>query len=255
MAKNIWTREEHILAFNLYCKIQFAKINATYAPVKELAQILGRSDGSAAMKLANFARLDPALQARNISGLTQGAKGEVDVWNEFNGNWEELAFESERILAKYKNKPIEKSANIFSTDLPPEGKERDAVVKTRVNQSFFRSSVLASYNYKCCITGIAIPEMLIAGHILPWSVSQIHRTNPANGLCLNALHDKAFEIGYLTITPDYQIKISSLLLTQAKNETVNEYFIKYHNREMILPSRFLPDPEFLKYHNQDRFLP
>ena len=74
--KNIWTYEEHILAFNLYCKIPFSKINANYPPVKELAKIINRSNSSVAMKLANFARLDPALKARNISGLTQGAKGE-----------------------------------------------------------------------------------------------------------------------------------------------------------------------------------
>lgn len=27
--KNIWTYEEHILAFNLYCKIPFSKINVS----------------------------------------------------------------------------------------------------------------------------------------------------------------------------------------------------------------------------------
>lgn len=78
--KNIWTYEEHILAFNLYCKIPFSKINANYPPVKELAKIINRSNSSVAMKLANFARLDPALKARNISGLTQGAKGEKIIW-------------------------------------------------------------------------------------------------------------------------------------------------------------------------------
>ena len=97
MANNNWTKEEHILAFNLYCKIPFTKINANYAQVKELALILGRSNNSVAMKLANFARLDPVLKARNISGLTQGAKGEETVWNEFHNNWNDLAYESEQI--------------------------------------------------------------------------------------------------------------------------------------------------------------
>ena len=102
--KNIWTYEEHILAFNLYCKIPFSKINANYPPVKELAKIINRSNSSVAMKLANFARLDPALKARNISGLTQGAKGEKIIWEKFNNDWEQLSYESECILAKYKNK-------------------------------------------------------------------------------------------------------------------------------------------------------
>jgi len=70
---------------------------------------------------------------------------------------------------------------------------------------------------------------------------------------MNALHDKAFESGLLTITTDFKIKISSILLKQTKNDWVNNFFIKYHNKEMILPSRFLPDTEFLKYHNNELF--
>ena len=76
MAKNNWTRKEHIVAFNLYCKTPFTKINSSNTGVQELAPIIGRSVGAVAMKLANFARLDPALQARGIKGLERGAKGE-----------------------------------------------------------------------------------------------------------------------------------------------------------------------------------
>ena len=103
MISNNWSREELIVAFNLYCKTPFTKINASNKAVKELAPILGRSASSVALKLANFARLDPALQERNIAGMRHGSKGEVVIWNEFNGNWEDLAYQSEQILAKLKN--------------------------------------------------------------------------------------------------------------------------------------------------------
>ena len=136
--KRNWTRTEHIVAFNLYCKIPFTKINERYPPIIELAKIIGRTNGSVAMKLANFARLDPVLKARNVSGLTRGAKGEEEVWNEFNGNWEELAWKSEQILANFKKDLIENSAEINIDNIPLEGKDREAAVKTRVNQSFFR---------------------------------------------------------------------------------------------------------------------
>ena len=76
--------------------------------------------------------------------------------------------------------------------------------------------------------------------------------NPRNGLAMNALHDKAFESGYLTITPEYTIKISPILLKQ-KNQQSIDFFAKYNNKSIILPSRFLPDSAFLKYHNQERF--
>src|SRR5690606_11487980 len=135
MAKNKnWSKDEHIVAFNLYCKVRFTKINSSNKEIQELAKIIGRSVGSVAMKLANFARLDPALKARNISGLTQGAKGEEIVWNEFHGNWEELAWQSEQVLANYKNLPLEVVSEISLVHLPIEGKEREALVKLRVNQ-------------------------------------------------------------------------------------------------------------------------
>jgi len=248
-----WTKEEHILAFNLYCKIPFTKINSSYSPVMDLARIMGRSSGSVAMKLANFARLDPVLKARNISGLTQGAKGEEEVWNEFINNWEELSYESEIILARYKNSTLEKSADILMTDLPPEGKSREAIVKLRVNQLFFRNSVLASYDYRCCITGISVPELLVAGHIIPWAVNQKLRTNPANGLCLNALHDKAFDRGLMTITPDYEIRFSERLLEKIKNRDSDTLFIPYNGEKINLPQKFYPLKEFLDYHNQEIF--
>jgi len=51
----------------------------------------------------------------------------------------------------------------------PEGLSKEQLVKTRVNQSFFRNSILSAYNSTCCITGIKIPQLLIASHIIPWA--------------------------------------------------------------------------------------
>lgn len=254
MVKNNWTREEHILAFNLYCKIPFTKINANYAPVKELALLLGRTNGSVAMKLANFARLDPALKARNISGLTQGAKGEEVVWNEFNGNWNELIWQSEQILAKKKGSAIELINETTIDDIFIEGRERESIVKTRVNQAFFRKTILASYNNTCCITGISNPELLIASHIIPWAENKEYRMNPMNGLCLNALHDKAFDCGLIAISPDdYSLKISSALKSKAISPAIESNFIAFENKSIILPDKFLPSKEFLDYHYQHIF--
>lgn len=248
MAKNNWTRDEHILAFNLYCKIPFTKINDRYPPIIELAKILGRSNGSVSYKMANFARLDPALQARNVSGFVNGAKGEEEVWNEFTDNWENLAFESERILAYRSGISIAVLANISNDEILVEGKEKEALVKIRVNQNFFRKSVLASYNNVCCITGLAIPELLVAGHIIPWASDIKNRTNPANGVCMNALHDKAFDRGLITITPDFKILVSERILEKERKKETNIFFLPFHSKKIILPQKFLPKQEFLDYH-------
>jgi len=243
-----WSREELIVAFNLYCKTPFSKINASNSSVKELALILGRSASAVALKLANFARLDPVLQQRNISGMTHGSKSEVEICNEFSSNWEELSYQSENILAKLKNNTIENTAEINIEDLPDEGKERESFVKTRVNQSFFRKTILASYDNRCCITGMSIPDLLVASHIIPWAVDIKNRMNPCNGLCLNALHDKAFDKGFITITPDYKLKISKEL--ESLHRESNAFLLSSYCNKIALPRRFLPAKEFLEYHNK-----
>ena len=246
-----WSRDELIVAFNLYCKIPFTKINANNKAVKKLAPVIGRSTSSVALKLANFARLDPALRKRNISGMSHGSKMEAEIWNEFNDDWEELAYQSELVLAKLRNDSVENSAGITSVDLPREGKERDALVKTRVNQSFFRQTVLASYDSRCCITGISIPELLVASHIIPWAVDKKNRMNPCNGLCLNALHDKAFDKGLITITADYRLKVSEVL--RKRGAVAEPFFMPYDHQRIALSQRFLPSREFFEYHNKNIF--
>lgn len=247
-----WSRDELIVAFNLYCKTPFTKINASNRAVKALAPTLGRSASAVALKLANFARLDPALQERNIAGMRHGSKSEVSIWNEFQGNWEDLAYQSEQILAKLKNDTVEEVAQVSVEDLPVEGREREIIVKARVNQSFFRKTVLASYNNRCCITGITASELLVASHIVPWSVDVKNRMNPCNGLCLNALHDKAFDQGLITITVDYSIRISEIFKKHHAETAV--FFTMFEGKKITLPQRFLPAREFIEFHNKSVFI-
>lgn len=253
MANN-WTKEEHILAFNLYCKIPFSKINSNYPPVVELALILGRSNGSVAMKLANFARHDPTLRSQNISGLTQGAKGELDVWNEFHNNWEELSFQSESLLKQYR-KTTEKP-NIDQIKEPydfEQETERITTVKARVNQQFFRQMVLASYNYQCAVTGCKIPNLLTACHIIPWGEDAKNRMNPRNGICMNIFHHKAFDEGLFTISQRYEIVTSPRIL-HSDDHLLRSMLVEYNGRKIIMPQKFSPAKEFLCYHNESVFL-
>jgi len=253
--QKLWTRDELILAVNLYCKLPFGRLHSRNTEVINLANLIGRTSNSVAYKLVNFASLDPSLKTRGIKGASNASNLDKEIWKEFFNHWDELPFESEKLLAKIEKTTVEKLNDIPESELPKEGKVREQMVKVRVNQSFFRSSILASYNNTCCITGIKQPEFLIAGHIKAWSVDEKNRLNPQNGIAINALHDKAFEAGLITITTDYKIKISSLLLKQRKSKPMEDYFIKYHNQDMILLSRFLPDIEFLSHHNNKRFKP
>ncbi len=241
-----WTREELILAVNLYCKTPFGKIHHRNPAIVELARLIGRTPSALTWKLSNFASFDPSLQNRGIKGAQHASKLDKAIWEEFFEDWESLALQSELLLMKQqKGLP----ANFLEEK---EGKNVERTVKARLNQSFFRSTLLASYENRCCITGLQETDLLIASHIKPWSIDAKNRLNPRNGLLLNALHDKAFELGYLTITPDYKIHISSHLL-KSKEQEHKSYFKKYHLQDIYLPQRFLPDTVFLEYHNQERF--
>ncbi|HEV2330219.1 MAG TPA: HNH endonuclease [Verrucomicrobiae bacterium] len=245
-----WTREEHILAFNLYCKIPFGRIHMGNPEVIQLAKIIGRSVGSVSYKLANFSRLDPELQARGIKGMPRGARGEEAVWREFENDPESLAYESERLLAKFTGRKLEEVAQIDERELPKEGIERERMVRVRVNQHFFRTAVLSAYDYKCCITGLAVPELLVASHIIPWARDAKQRMNPRNGLCLNALHDRAFDRGCMWINAELKVCFAPRFLKD-KSPTL-EWLTSFNGQPLNSPRRFPPDLSLLRQH-ADKF--
>ena len=252
MVRDNWTREQTIVALNLYCKIPFNKVSSNHPDIIRISKIIDRSPNSVKMKIGNFGSFDLELKKRGIVGLANASKLDEIVWNEFNNNWENLAFESELLISNFANEPIEKTAHINIDDIPL-GRERETIIKARVNQSFFRSTILSSYNLKCCITGLSIPDFLVASHIVPWSKDEKIRLNPHNGLCINSIHDKAFDKGFITVTTDYKIKVSKYLNEYKKEDAVTELFLNYDNNSIFLPDKFLPSKEFLEYHHQNIF--
>jgi len=185
-------------------------------------------------------------------GLGNASNADRAIWEEFNSNWDKLAFESEQLLEKIVDKKTRVSKKIIS-DAFVEGKERESVVRVRVNQNFFRATVLASYDSRCCITGLAIPDLLNASHIVPWSVDEANRVNPRNGLCLNVIHDRAFDRGLLTVTPDYRVKLSPSVKFHPNDHAATAFLKQFDNAPITLPQRFQPDMDFLRYHNEKVF--
>jgi len=92
MMRENWNREELIVAFNLYCKIPFGRITSRNPEIINLAKIIGRTPSAVALKLVNFARLDPELQKRKIAGMSHGSKSEGEIWDEFHGKLEWVGF-------------------------------------------------------------------------------------------------------------------------------------------------------------------
>lgn len=241
-----WLREELIITFNLYCKIEFSKINYRHPLIISLAKMIGRTPSAVSWKLVNFASLDSNLTEKGIKGAVNSSKLDKEIFNEFINNWEELVDESETLLLNYNHK---KTNNLHDKNIKLKvGKEELRLLKTRTNQSFFRQAVLSSYNSKCCLTGIDIPDLLIASHIIPWSQDEKNRLNPQNGLCLNSLHDKAFDRGLITFDKNYKLILSEKL----KKKKIS-YFSDLEGKPITLPKKFLPNIEFLNYHNMEIF--
>ncbi len=254
MERRLWTREELILTLSVYFQLPFGRLNRTTPEVQELARIINRNDNSAALRLVNYAACDPYIINSGRKGMTSGISVCKPIWDEFVDDRERLFGEAQRIKAEMLNKPIEETLHLTTSDL--EGKERTAVIRQRVNQSVFRSMILSNYECKCAITGINIPELLVAGHIIPWADSTPQqKLSPENGICLSALYDKAFDKGYITISPDnYTIQISSALREYETQEYYDKHFGSLLGRTIVLPIEHKPDRNYLAYHRDYVFL-
>ncbi len=241
-----WTKEETILALALYCKIPFGKINKNHPQVIELAKLIGRTSASVSMKMGNFGRFDEELLKKGITGLAHGSALDKVVWDEYHLNMQDLADTVDKI--PYMQELLDEEDVAMTL---PIGSTRTTFVKTRVNQNLFRSAVISAYNKRCCVTGLDVPSLLIASHIKPWSESdpQTERTNPCNGLSLNALHHEAFDEGLFTIDTDYRILVSKTAKERYTSEVFYDYFVKHEGKTISLPERFLPSKDMINYHN------
>jgi len=254
-----WTREHFLIALNLYCKLPFGKFDRKNPIIIEAAQKMGRSPGSLAMKLCNFASLDPVQRARGIQGLSGATKQDRAMWAEFQGNLSTLGVESEQMLHDLFTKDQTKEIDFLERDkaqlVAPTGPtETQATVKVRRGQQFFRQTVLNAYDIRCCISGINVPRLLIASHIKPWGKFPDERLNPRNGLCLSTLHDSAFDSGLITLDQSLNVVLSKQLRKFFPQPSLEQNFVPFEGKPIRLPDKLAePDLEFLRHHREKIF--
>ena len=245
-----WTRKETLAAFNLYCRMPFSKVNSRNKTIIEFAEKIHRTPASLSMKMSNLAWHDP----QNPSSLKRGSKLDEEIWEQFFAHPEDLIYESEQACTFYEGKILTEQVAVPSDIAQmPEGRERQQLVKARVNQAFFRRTVLSAYQEQCCITGLAVSALLNASHIIPWREER-ERMNPSNGLCLNTLHDRAFDRGLITVRPDGVILVSTELRKNAATCREFAFVVGCDGGKIRMPDKFTPAAEFLDYHNREIFL-
>lgn len=246
---------------NRYCQLPFGRLHARNPNVVGLARAIDRTPSSVAMKLCNFASLDPAHRQRGIRGLSGASQADRKIWDEFHNDWSELAVESEQLrLATAGDSRTEHrrtrdgSHDIGSNRAEFSGDtERIANVQVRLAQRFFRRSVLASYGDRCCISSIEVRCLLVASHILPWAQYPAHRADPRNGLCLSRIHDAAFDRGLITFDEDTRLVVSNSLSEHFTNSVLNASFRPFVGKAISLPEKFQPESSFLTLHRESVF--
>ena len=245
-----WTRKQLLAALDLYICLTFGQLHQRNPEVVRTAEAIGRSPSALAMKLSNIASLDPEITSSGRTGLRSVSALDRQMWNEMQSDWDNFVLESQD--AKDDFALEQTNAKHLGNDSDYSGTDVVAISKIRVGQRFFRRAVLTAYNGQCCVTGLAIPALLVASHIVPWRDDPLNRANPRNGLLLSALHDKAFDAGFVTISEDYTVQVSERILDDS-GEFFSRSIGSYHGKPINRPEKFNPGPNFLAYHRAQIF--
>lgn len=261
-AGNRWTRDQLLIVLNLYHKLRFGQFDQRQPVIIDLADRIGRTPSAVAMKLSNLASLDPALQLRGIQGLKGASNLDRTVWEEFHTNPAELVpLSQERFDALFTESENESTEVIPGTGIrrikrPPSGEtEITRPTKQRRGQDYFREIVLNNYGNRCAITGLPIRELLIASHILPWSSAEGERLNVRNGICLNRLHDAAFDQGLIAFDDDLRMILSTKIRSYLPHLAIQSQFEAFEACHISLPDDGqAPSDENIAWHRKNLFL-
>ena len=249
-SKGNWTRQQTLAALHVYFQLPFGQLHFRNPRIALLASWIDRTPSAVALKLVNFASLDPQVRASGRSGMGHASNLDEQIWTELNTDWDAVAAEAARCFDEYGQAQGAPSGSDVADEISEliEGKTALAMVKIRLNQTRFRRAILAGYNARCCISGLAEPQLLVASHIVPWSMDTQNRLNPRNGLCLSALHDKAYDLGLITVLPDFTVRVSNQFMDGGCDGFSQSSIAAFNGHRISLPERLGPNPAFLEAH-------
>ena len=241
-----------LVALYLYCRLPFGQLHHGNPEITRYAEAIGRTPSALAMKLSNIAGIDPAITSSGRKGLSNASSADRAMWAEMHSDWDKFVAESREALDAFDLVP---ESEIGPTDVDHDipyrvGEDLQVQATARRGQAFFRAAILSAYDYRCCITGLSIPTLLFASHIVPWTHDKTNRVNPKNGLLLSVLHDRAFDRGLITLNDDLTVRVSRTYPNDAFFSTA---VAAYDGKPIRRPEKFAPDAEFLAYHRQHIF--
>lgn len=135
-------------------------------------------------------------------------------------------------------------------DLAKEGRDQVSKTKVRIGQTYYRKMIVSLYGGKCCITGLDVPKLLRASHIIRWADDKENRMNPENGLCLSGTYDLAFDQHLISFDENYRMIVGNEISEHFTNTVTRDYFKKFIGKKIAMPSKFLPSQVFLQVHRE-----
>lgn len=254
MSRRNWSRQETLMALAFYLCPPLPRKNwdDSDAEIQLFAEAISRKVSAVCFKIANLKACDPN---RSGSGFTHAAAMDAQVMSEYladpDATMSEAMWELEQIGIQISYDGEIEAPDPSLTSQPQQlGLERVERVRTRVNQDYFRSVLLANYGGACCLTGIDIPALLTASHIKPWAAATpSERLMSSNGLLLNALHDRAFDRGLITLDNRYRVVVSSRVPHTPTND---QWLYAFDGKKIALPGSdesTWPSLDFIHYHN------
>jgi hypothetical protein len=234
-----WSEDEVRDALALYLRTPFGRIHTRNPDIVALAARLGRTPGAVALKLSNLAALDDSLPRK---GMANASATDRRVWSAFLADPAPVERVYDRQTAARNVRLLELAEDPAA--FAHAGQDVAAAATRRSGQGLFRDMILASYRGRCALTGLDDPRLLTASHIVPWAEAPEHRMRPTNGICLNALHDRAFDRHLITFDADLQLVVSPRLSPATRARLTEGAAAR-----LTPPERFLPDPAFLSAHH------
>jgi len=280
-APSDWTPAEAVLAMMILVygdpsrlggtKVDAAGARRQHPAVVAAARATGRTDGAVVYKVMNLR----SIQTDGSRGFAHGAA--VDRWvvSAFGSDLDGLLTAAVLVA-----RAVPGAADVIrGLDSPPalasltgdhlhwvvdpSATERDAVVTARRGQGMFRARVMANYLHSCAFCGLRsrLPAqnsyLLVASHILPWAEATSHdRLDPTNGLALCAIHDRAFEWGFLSLDEDLRVVVSAGAREHYEpEERVRAEIVDLGGRAIVTTSKHFARPggRYLEHHRQNIF--
>ena len=227
-----WTRPQTLAALHIYLQLSFGQLHQRNPKLIQLAHWIGRTPGAIALKLVNLASLDPVIVASGRSGMGNASALDRQIWDELQGNWDTVALAA---AAEYEHLA---QSNGLQADQDLLEEAQASVDVSPLEEGRTRSATVQVQNEK----------LVIASHIVPWSTDTKNRLNPQNGLCLSALHDRAYDQGLITVLPDFTVRVSPQLRAKPSDSYISESLLRFDRQPIRSPERFGPIPAFLEWH-------